>query len=77
MVSEGIHSLVDSSNEVLLLIGLHKSKKAHDQKPPFGYGKELYFWSFAVALLFFVLGSTMSVYEGIRHLIEPEKITSL
>lgn len=76
MVSEGIHSLVDSSNEVLLLIGLHKSKKAPDQKRPFGYGKELYFWSFVVALLFFVLGGTMSVYEGIRHLIEPEKITS-
>src|SRR5690606_9460545 len=76
MVSEGIHSLVDSSNEVLLLIGLHKSKKAPDQKRPFGYGKELYFWSFVVALLFFVLGGTMSVYEGIRHLIEPEEIKS-
>jgi cation diffusion facilitator family transporter len=76
MVSEGIHSLVDSSNEVLLLIGLRKSNKAPDEKRPFGYGKELYFWSFVVALLFFVLGGTVSVYEGIRHLLEPEEIKS-
>lgn len=76
MVSEGIHSLVDSSNEVLLLIGLRKSNKAADEKRPFGYGKELYFWSFVVALLFFVLGGTASVYQGIRHLLDPEKITS-
>lgn len=76
MVSEGIHSLVDSSNEVLLLIGLRKSNKAADEKRPFGYGKELYFWSFVVALLFFVLGGTASVYQGIRHLLDPEEITS-
>lgn len=76
MVSEGIHSLVDSSNEVLLLIGLRKSNKPPDEKRPFGYGKELYFWSFVVALLFFVLGGTMSVYEGIRHLLKPEEIKS-
>jgi len=76
MVSEGIHSLVDSSNEILLLIGLRKSNKAPDEKRPFGYGKELYFWSFVVALLFFVLGGTVSVYEGIRHLLEPEEMKS-
>lgn len=72
MASEGIHSLVDASNEVLLLLGLHKSKHAPDAQRPFGYGKELYFWAFIVSLLFFVIGGGVSVYEGIRHLERPE-----
>jgi cation diffusion facilitator family transporter len=76
MASEGIHSLVDTSNEILLLVGLHNSKKAPDKKRPFGYGKELYFWSFVVALLFFALGGGLSVYEGIQHLMHPEEIKS-
>ncbi|ASU35091.1 cation diffusion facilitator family transporter [Mucilaginibacter xinganensis] len=76
MASEGIHSLVDTSNEILLLLGISKSQKPADEKRPFGYGKELYFWSFVVSLLFFALGGGFSIYEGIEHLMHPEAITS-
>jgi cation diffusion facilitator family transporter len=76
MASEGIHSLVDTSNEVLLLLGIHKSQKPPDEKRPFGYGKELYFWSFMVSLLFFAMGGGFSIYEGIEHLSHPEEITN-
>ncbi len=76
MASEGIHSLVDTSNEVLLLLGLSKSKKPADEKRQFGYGKELYFWAFIVSLLFFVLGGGFSIYEGISHIQHPEEIKS-
>jgi cation diffusion facilitator family transporter len=72
MASEGIHSLVDTSNEVLLLLGMRRSQKPPDKQRPFGYGKELYFWAFVVSLLFFALGGGVSIYEGIRHLQEPE-----
>lgn len=74
MASEGIHSLVDTSNEVLLLLGLKRSQKPPDDRRPFGYGKELYFWAFVVSLLFFALGGGVSIYEGIHHLQEPEPI---
>jgi cation diffusion facilitator family transporter len=74
MVSEGIHSLVDTSNEVLLLLGISKSQKPADAKRPFGYGRELYFWSFVVSLLFFALGGGFSIYEGIEHLMHPEEV---
>ncbi|WP_345948193.1 cation diffusion facilitator family transporter [Mucilaginibacter sp. PAMB04274] len=76
MVSEGIHSLVDTSNEVLLLLGISKSKKPADESRPFGYGRELYFWSFVVSLLFFALGGGFSVYEGIEHLMHPQEVTN-
>src|SRR3569833_259171 len=76
MASEGIHSLVDTSNEILLLLGIHKSQKPADEKRPFGYGKELYFWSFVVSLLFFSLGGGFSIYEGIEHLLHPEEVTN-
>jgi cation diffusion facilitator family transporter len=71
MVSEGIHSLVDTSNEVLLLFGIKKSKKPADETRPFGYGKELYFWAFIVSILIFGLGGGISFYEGITHLQHP------
>jgi cation diffusion facilitator family transporter len=76
MVSEGIHSLVDTSNEVLLLLGIKRSQKPADEHRPFGYGRELYFWSFVVSLLFFALGGGFSIYEGVEHLINPEEVTN-
>lgn len=74
MASEGIHSLVDTSNEILLLVGLRNSQKKPDESRPFGYGKELYFWAFVVSLLFFALGGGLSIYEGYHHLQHPEAI---
>ena len=76
MISEGIHSLVDTSNEVLLLLGIRKSKKPADSKRPFGYGKELYFWAFVVSILIFGLGGGISFYEGVTHLQHPSEITN-
>lgn len=75
MISEGIHSLVDTANEIFLLLGISKSKKAPDDKRPFGYGKELYFWAFIVSILIFGLGGGISFYEGITHLQHPSPIT--
>ncbi|HEY2726023.1 MAG TPA: cation diffusion facilitator family transporter [Parafilimonas sp.] len=74
MMSEAVHSLVDSFNEILLLAGIKFSSKPADEKRPFGYGKELYFWSFIVSLLIFSLGGCISIYEGIMQLKHPVAI---
>jgi len=74
MVSEAIHSVVDISNEVLLLYGYHRASQPPDQLHPLGYGRELYFWSFVVALLIFALGAGVSTYQGVLHVIDPKPI---
>ena len=74
MLSEGVHSLVDTVNEVLLLYGLHRAGKPPDRSHPFGYGRELYFWSFIVALLVLAAGAGVSFYEGVMHIRQPEPI---
>src|SRR5436309_15897407 len=74
MISEGVHSLVDTGNEVLLLYGLHRAARPPDEAHPLGHGRELYFWSFIVALLIFAVGAGVSLYEGISHLLHPEPL---
>jgi cation diffusion facilitator family transporter len=75
MLSEGIHSVVDTGNQALLLLGIHLSKKPADATHPFGYGKELYFWGLVVAIILFGVGGGMAVYEGIVHLLHPTPLT--
>ncbi len=74
MLSEGIHSLADTGNEGLLLLGVHRSDKKPDASHPFGYGQELYFWSLVVAIVLFGLGGGMSLYEGITHILNPREL---
>jgi cation diffusion facilitator family transporter len=74
MLSEGVHSLVDCGNEVLLLYGMRRAARPADLEHQFGHGREVYFWSFVVALLFFALGAGVSFYEGVQHLLRPEEI---
>jgi cation diffusion facilitator family transporter len=74
MLSEAIHSLVDTSNQALLLIGIKRSQRPADARHPFGYSMELYFWSFIVAILLFSLGAGVAIYEGIDKLRNPHPI---
>lgn len=76
MLTEGVHSVVDSSNQLLLLWGRRAAKRPADEYHPFGYGRELYFWSFIVAVMVFALGAGVSIYEGIIHMAEPEPAVS-
>jgi cation diffusion facilitator family transporter len=74
MASEAIHSFVDTLNEVLLLYGIRRARQRPDPEHPLGYGRELYFWSFIVALLVFALGAVVSVTQGVSHILHPELI---
>jgi cation diffusion facilitator family transporter len=71
MVAEGVHSIVDTGNEALLLLGIRRSRRAPDEAHPFGYGKELYFWSLLVAVVLFAIGGGFSLYEGVHRLGHP------
>ena len=76
MLSEGVHSVVDTGNQVLLLYGLRRAGMPADDQFPFGHGKEVYFWSFIVAILIFAVGAGVSIYKGVHHLQHPVAIES-
>jgi cation diffusion facilitator family transporter len=76
MLSEAIHSVVDTGNQGLLLHGIKRSQKPADERHPFGHGSEIYFWSFVVAILIFGVGAGVSIYEGVQKLLHPHPITS-
>jgi len=74
MLAEAIHSVADSCNQLLLLLGMKQSRKPPDDEYPLGYGKSIYFWSFLVAVILFSLGGMFSVYEGIHKFNNPEPL---
>lgn len=76
ILSEGVHSVVDTGDQILLLYGMHRAERPADRDFPFGHGKEIYFWSFVVAILIFALGAGISLYEGVLHLLQPSELTS-
>ncbi|MEE8350595.1 MAG: cation diffusion facilitator family transporter [Rhodospirillales bacterium] len=76
MLSEAIHSLVDTVNQALMLFGLKQSTKSADAQHPFGYGREVYFWAFVVAMLIFGVGAGVAIYEGIEKLKHPTPVTN-
>src|ERR1700675_1885297 len=74
MLSEGVHSIVDTGNGFLLLYGLRRAAARPDREHPLGYGREIYFWSFVVAVFLFAFGAGVSLYEGIIHVLNPEPV---
>jgi cation diffusion facilitator family transporter len=74
MLSEGVHSLVDTTNELLLLYGIRRAARPADTNHPFGHGRELYFWSFIVAVQVLIVGATASGYEGVNHVLHPQPV---
>src|SRR3981189_2626369 len=74
MTSEAIHSVVDTTNEILLLYGIYRSQRKADADHPFGHGREIYFWSFVVSLLIFALGAGFSISEGVIRMLDPVPI---
>jgi cation diffusion facilitator family transporter len=74
MLSEAVHSVVDTGNQVLLLYALRRAKRPADEKFPFGHGKEVYFWGFIVAIMIFTVGAGVSIYKGVHHLLHPTPI---
>jgi cation diffusion facilitator family transporter len=77
MLSEGVHSVVDTCNQALLLYGIHRSNRPADKVHPFGYAREIYFWAFIVAILIFAVGAGVSIYEGITKLYSPRPVTKV
>ncbi len=76
MLSEAIHSVVDTGNQGLLLYGMRRAARPRDERHPFGYGMEIYFWAFVVAILIFAVGAVVSIYEGVHKLNNPSPIAS-
>lgn len=75
MLSEGIHSVVDTGNQGLLLYGMSRAKRPADEKHPFGYASEIYFWAFIVAMLIFSIGAGISIYHGVEKVLHPHPVT--
>src|SRR6187401_1571508 len=74
MLSEGVHSVVDTTNELLILYGIKRAARPADTNHPFGHGRELYFWSFIVAVQVLVVGAAVAGYQGVNHLLHPEPL---
>ena len=77
LLAEAVHSLADTGNQALLLLGGKRARKAADRDHPFGYGRERYFWSFVVALVLFSMGGLFALYEGISKVRHPHEVENL